>query len=172
MIYYCIFRDWGKCMLVRKENQIEIWSDVVKGNAKQCYIFTIFVFMATTFLTIQLDLDYTVGYTYIFIFCLIGLPTLLFSLLTFSNILIESKQPKLQLIVNEDFIEVYNKNNTFKIKLEQITNTDVRPHNLKYIYKITYKENNNLKDYEFPVSIINKGLVTVAINEYKNKVNV
>lgn len=157
-------------MLVRKENQIEIWSDVLKGNAKQCYIFTIFVFMATTFLTIQLDLDYTVGYTYIFIFFLIGLPTLLFSLLTFFNILIENEKPKLQLIVNKDFIEIYNKNDTFKIKLEQITNTDVRPHNLKYIYKITYKENNDIKNYEFPVSIINKGLVTIAINEYNNKV--
>lgn len=159
-------------MLVRKENQIEIWSDVIKGNAKQCYIFTVIGFILTTFFTIQLDLDYSVGYTYILVFCLIGLPTLFFSILTFFNILIENKEPKLQLIVNKDFIEIYNKNDTFKIKLEQIINTDVHPHNLKYIYKITYKENNNLKDYEFPVSIINKGLVTVAINEYKNKVNV
>jgi len=158
-------------MLVRKDNEIEIWTDVQeKGRAKKCFVTAIAVMVIFMFGTLVFDLDYSIKETYYFILIFVGFPPSLFLIAGFINLLNERQKTELRVKVNSDYIEINRKKQVKKISLGQISKVNAVSSKYENCIVIFYIEENSEKKYSFPISASNRGLVIIALKEYKQDI--
>lgn len=160
-------------MLVRKENEIEIWTDEPKkGQAKYCFIASAIVAVILSLLFSVFESDYTIKETYYALIFWVGLPTLMFVIAGFLNLMIERIKAQLIVKVNSEYIEMYEKKETKKILLEQINKVIMQYYTFKKGDTIAffYEEDNVEKTYFFRVPLVCRGLVKVALKECKKDI--
>lgn len=157
-------------MLIRNENEIEIWTEEhTERKSKYFFIASpiIAIVLCILFLEPVFGLDYSEKYFALFIFII--LPTLLFVITGFLNLIQEKTKPHLILKINNEYIEIYEKNEIKKILLKQINKVIMQYYTFKKGDTIAffYNEDNVEKVYFLRVSIANRGLVRIALKNYK-----
>ncbi len=160
-------------MLIRKENEIEIWTDTVeKGTAKKCFISAIIVAFFLLFLQFFLGLDYTIKETYYFIMFFVGAPSLLFIMAGLINLTTENEKSQIILRINAEYIEIFRKkkNKDKKILMKNLNKINKITSNYGSFIVFFYIENNKECKYDLPISTANKNLIENAIKEYNNNV--
>lgn len=152
-------------MLVRKDNEIEIWTDVMqKGTAKKCFIVSGLATIFFLFYAFQLGLDYSMKETQIFI-CFLLSPCFFVLICGFISLKAENNK-HLVLKINSEFIEINRKKDIIKISLKQISKLTTMTSLYGSFIVIFYRDDNIEKKYSFPISASNRGLVKIAIKEY------
>ena len=155
-------------MLVRKDNEIEIWTDTIeKGTAKKCFICAIIVIVFLLFLQLSLGLDYRIKETYNFIMFFVGVPSSLFIIAGLINLIKENKKSQLLLRINAEYIEILRKNKYKKILMGNLNRINKVSSNYGSVIVFFYIENNKECKYNLPISVVNKNLIEIAIKEYK-----
>lgn len=158
-------------MLVRKENEIEIWTDVPqKGQAKYCFIASVIVAVILLLLFLLFDSDYTIKETYYAMMFWVGMPTSLFIIAGFINLMNEKRKAELVLKINSNYIEIFRKNKEKKILMENLNKINKVISKYGSVIVFFYIENNKIYKYSLPVSGVNKNLIEIAIKEYKKDV--
>ena len=158
-------------MLVRKENEIEIWTDEPqKGQAKYCFIASAIVEVVLSLVFSVFDSDYTIKETYYVLMFFVGLPTLMFVIAGFLNLMNERIKAQLIVKVNGEYIEIYEKKGIKKILLKQINKVIMQYYTFKKgdTIAIFYEEDSVEKKYFLRVPMVCRDLVKVAMKEYKS----
>ena len=154
-------------MLIRKENEIEIWTDLPpKGQAKYCFIASAIVAVILLFGFSVFDLDYMIKETYYFMMFWVGMPTSLFVIAGLINLKNEKRKSELVLKVNPNYIEIFRKNKEKKILIENLNKINKVISKYGSVIVFFYIENNKTYKYSLPVSGANKNLIEIAIKEY------
>lgn len=157
-------------MLKRKNNEIEIWSDVIgKGNAQKCFISAILSLFILTFCVFLMKLDFSIPETYIFVGFFIGFPCLVMVLAGIIYLYREKNIPSIILKINREFIEIYGKKYV-KIELKKIDKINSVISEYGNFIVIFYKENDKKKKYSFEISPANRGIFNTAIMEYNKNI--
>lgn len=158
-------------MLLRKENEIEIWTDTIeKGTGKKYIIIgfiTMIIFMILAFF---MQMDFTKIETYIFIATIYFFPSYLILISGIIFIIRERKPARIITRVNKDFIQIYTKKENKKIMLNKITKVKKVSSSLGNFIVIFYNDNEKECKYSFEISTANKNLVVIAIKEYKSNI--
>lgn len=155
-------------MLIRKENEIEIWTDIPqKGQAKHCFIASAIVAVILLIIFSVFDLDYMVKETYYFMMFWVGIPTSLFVIAGLINLNNEKRKSELVVKVNPNYIEIFRKNKEKKILMENLNKINKVISKYGSVIVFFYIENNKIYKYSLPVSGANKNLIEIAIKEYK-----
>lgn len=158
-------------MLVRKDNEIEIWTDVPeKGQAKHCFVAAIVVAIILMIGFSGFEPDYTIKETYFALFIFVGMPTMMFIIAGFISLINEKEKTQLILKVNSEYIEIYEKKEIKKILLNQINKVIMQYYTFKKgdTIAIFYEEDSIEKTYFLRVPMVCRGLVKVAMKEYKS----
>lgn len=155
-------------MLIRKENGIEIWTDVPpKGLAKYCFIAAAIVAVILLCGFTVFNLDYMVKETYYFMIFWIGIPSSLFVIAGLISLNTEKRKSELVVKVNSNYIEIFKKNKDKKILMENLNKINKVISKYGSVIVFFYMENNKIYKYSLPVSGANKNLIEIAIKEYK-----
>lgn len=154
-------------MLIRKEKEIEIWTDVPpKGQAKYCFIAAAIVAVILLCIFTVFDLDYMVKETYYFMAFWVGGPASLFVIAGLISLNTEKRKSELVVKVNSNYIEIFRKNKEKKILMENLNKVNKVISKYGSFIVFFYMENNKIYKYSLPVSGANKNLIEIAIKEY------
>lgn len=157
-------------MLIRNENEIEIWNDTMKkGTGKNCIMIALIGMIIFILLTIGTGYDFTIIETYYFLGMLF-FPCFIILICGFIFIKRENTK-KLIAKINSNYVELYRKKNRKKqINIKQITKINKVSSLLGNFIVIFYKDNEKECKYSFEISIANKNLLMIAIQEYNNTI--
>ena len=156
-------------MLVRKENEIELWTDTMrKGTGKEAIAIGIGAIIILTVLMIIIGCDFSVVETY-YILGVLFLPCVMILICGFIFIKKENNQ-NLIARVNSEYVELFNKKDNKQIKIQQITKINKVSSSLGSFIVIFYSDNKKEQKYSFGISAANKNLFAIAIKEYNNDV--
>lgn len=156
-------------MLVRKENEIEIWTDTMKkGTGKATIAIGIGAIIILTVLMIIIGCDFSVVETY-YILGLLFLPCVIILICGFIFIKKENNK-NLIARVNSEYVELFNKKDNKQIKIQQITKINKVSSSLGSFIVLFYSDNKKEQKYSFGISTANKNLLAIAIKEYNNDV--
>ena len=145
-------------MLIRKDNEIEIWTDTVpKGTGKECLIIALLGAIFFLFFLLIMNVDFSIIETYYLLIMLLSPCILIFICGCIAK-------------VNDKYVILYKKNNERQINIEQITKINKVSSSLGSFIIIFYKNENKEEKYSFEVSCANKNLLAIAIHEYNNKI--
>lgn len=153
-------------MLIRKENEIEIWTDeIIKGEGKKTIIVGIFSAIIFPIIFLLAGFDFQTKETYIFL-AMLSLPGIL--ILICGKIFLNREKEDKYLIakINEDFIEITCKKENKNIKLDDIDKIKAYNIQLNIFYSIEGKK----QKYSFKISPANRGLIELALKEYKKDI--
>ena len=154
-------------MLIRKENEVEIWTDPIEKGKGKKYILAGFASVILFFaLAIMAQFNFNVIETYIFCF----LPGSLFFITAAIYRSAEKKPAVMEAKVNQDFIEIYTKKESKKIWLNSITKINKVISSLGSFIVVFYYENDKETKYSIEVSSANRNLFIIAIKEYKRDI--
>lgn len=153
-------------MLVRKENEIEIWTDTIeKGTGKKCIIISLVAMIIFTILIFFMGWDFSIKETY---YALVMLFFPCFIILICGFIFIKRENNKnLIAKVNSDFVELYRKKDTKQININQIAKINKVSSSLGNFIVIFYDDECK---YSFEISPANKNLLVMAIKEYNSNI--
>ncbi len=156
-------------MLIRKDNEIEIWTDTVpKGTGKKCLIIALVGAIFFLFVFFKMNVNFSIIETYYFLIMLL-FPCIL-SFICGCIFITNENNKKLIAKVNDKYVILYKKNNEKQINIEQITKINKVSSSLGSFIIIFYKNENKEEKYSFEVSYANKNLLAIAIHEYNNKI--
>ena len=156
-------------MLVRKENEIELWTDTMKkGTGKETIAIGIGAIIILTVLMIIIGCDFSVVETY-YILGLLFLPCVIILICGFIFIKKENNK-NLIARVNSEYVELFNKKDNKQIKIQQITKINKVSSSLGSFIVLFYSDNKKEQKYSFGISAANKNLLAIAIKEYNNDV--
>ena len=145
-------------MLIRKDNEIEIWTDTVpKGTGKECLIIALLGAIFFLFFLLIMNVDFSIIETYYLLIMLLSPCILIF----ICGCIFITKENNKKLIA---------KNNEKQINIEQIMKINKVSSSLGSFIIIFYKNENKEEKYSFEVSCANKNLLAIAIHEYNNKI--
>ena len=154
-------------MLIRKDNEIEIWTDTVpKGTGKECLIIALLGAIFFLFFLLIMNVDFSIIETYYLLIMLLSPCILIF--ICGCIFITKENNKKLIAKVNDKYVILYKKNNERQINIEQITK--INKVSLGSFIIIFYKNENKEEKYSFEVSCANKNLLAIAIHEYNNKI--
>lgn len=156
-------------MLVRKENELEIWTDrMPQGTAKKCFLVAIISAILFIFIFLNMGYDYSVKEIYIFLGLLLS-PCFIIAICGIV-FLYREKNEHLVMKVCIDNIEVYKKKNIKMIPINKIYKVNAVSSRYGSFIVLFYKENDIEKKYSFPISAANRNLVVIALKEYKKDI--
>ena len=156
-------------MLIRKENEIELWTDTMKkGTGKETIAIGIGAIIILTVLMIIIGCDYSVVETY-YILGVLFLPCVIILICGFIFIKKENNK-NLIARVNSEYVELFNKKDNKQIKIQQITKINKVSSSLGSFIVLFYSDNKKEQKYSFGISAANKNLLAIAIKEYNNDV--
>lgn len=156
-------------MLIRKDNEIEIWTDTVpKGTGKECLIIALLGAIFFLFFLLIMNVDFSIIETYYLLIMLLSPCILIF--ICGCIFITKENNKKLIAKVNDKYVILYKKNNEKQINIEQITKINKISSSLGSFIIIFYKNENKEEKYSFEVSCANKNLLAIAIHEYNNKI--
>lgn len=155
-------------MLIRKDNEIEIWTDTVpKGTGKECLIIALLGAIFFLFFLLIMNVDLSIIETYYLLIMLLSPCILIF--ICGCIFITKENNKKIIAKVNDKYVILYKKNNEKQINIEQITKIN-KVSSLGSFIIIFYKNENKEEKYSFEVSYANKNLLAIAIHEYNNKI--
>ena len=158
-------------MLKRKENEIEICTDILeKGNGKKCIIIGLITILIFIVLAILMKMNFSRIETYIFVVTIYFFPSYIFFISGIIYMYKEQKKERIVARVNKDFIEIYARKKIKKIRLNQITKLNQISSSLGTFIVIFYKDEGKEYKYSFEISRANKNLLVMAIQGYKRDV--
>ncbi len=156
-------------MLIRKENEIELWTDTMKkGTGKETIAIGIGAIIILTVLMIIIGCDFSVVETY-YILGVLFLPCVIILICGFIFIKKENNK-NLIARVNSEYVELFNKKDNKQIKIQQITKINKVSSSLGSFIVLFYSDNKKEQKYSFGISAANKNLLAIAIKEYNNDV--
>lgn len=152
-------------MLVRKENEIEIWTDgSIKGEGKKLIIIGIFAIIIFPVIFLLSGMNFQIKETYIFL-GMLSTPGIVILIYGYIFLKREKEEKSLVAKVNKDFIEIIRKKGNIKIELDKIDRVKSYTTQLNIFYK-----EEKTKKYLVTVSAANRGLIELALKEYKNDI--
>jgi len=153
-------------MLVRKEKEIEIWTDeATKGEGKKIIIIGIFAIIIFPIIFLLSGMNFQIKETYIFL-AMLSIPGVI--ILICGNIFLkrETKEKSLVAKINSDFVEFMCKKENKRIALDKIDKIKSYTTQLNILYNIEGEK----KKYLCTVSAANRGLIELALKEYKKDI--
>ncbi len=159
-------------MLVKKEDEREIWTDKLKDGTGMKFVFLAIIFMLlSVFLMILMGCNFSVIETYY----LLGIFLFPAFILLFGGLILKNREKedtKLIAKVNNEYVEMYEKKGTKKIGLNQITKINRVLSNIGNFLVFFYDENGKHVKYTFKCSDENTKLLLLAIQEYNKSIEV
>ena len=156
-------------MLVRKENEIEIWNDTMKkGTGKRTIIVGIGAIIFFPIIMMLAGTDFSIIETY-YILGFLSLPGIA---IIVSGLIFMKRENNEYLIarVNSNFVELYAKRSTKQINISQITKINKISSSLGSFLVLFYNNNGNEFKFSFEINSANKNLLVIAIKEYNKNV--
>lgn len=153
-------------MLVRKENEIEIWTDELqKGEGKKTIIVGIFAIIIFPVIFLLTGMNFQIKETYIFL-TMLSIPGVVILVCGYVFLKREKEEKSLVAKVNKDFIEIIRKKGNIKIELDKIVKIKSYTTQLNIFYDVE----GNKQKYLCTVSAANRGLIELALKEYKKNI--
>lgn len=160
-------------MEIRKEDNIEIWTDVPeKGTGKKYIIYGFVSIVIFILLVVLMRVDFTIIETYIFLFAILFIPSYLFFIAGIIFIVRERMPAKLIAKVNKDFLYIYSKKETKQIKIDQITKINKIFSREGDFLIIKYNENGKECKESLMLDRGYQRLIETAIQEYNSNVQI
>ena len=160
-------------MEIRKEDNIEIWTDVPeKGTGKKYIIYGFVSIVIFILLVVLMRVDFTIIETYIFLFAILFIPSYLFFIAGIIFIVRERMPAKLIAKVNKDFLYIYTKKETKQIKIDQITKINKILSRQGDLWVIKYNENGKECKESLMLDRGYQRLIETAIQEYNSNVQI
>lgn len=158
-------------MLVRKENENEIWTDTIKkGTGKKSIITDLIGMVIFTMLMVMMKCDFSNIETY-YVLGFLFLPC--FIILICGFIFIKKENNKyLVAKVNNSHVILYKRKDKKQINIQQIIKIKMVSSSIGSFVIIFYNDNEKECKYSFEVSASNKNLLAIAIKEYNNNVEI
>lgn len=160
-------------MEIRKEDNIEIWTDVPeKGTGKKYIIYGLVTIVIFILLVVLMRVDFTIIETYIFLFAILFIPSYLFFIAGIIFTVRERMPAKLIAKVNKDFLYIYTKKETKQIKIDQITKINKILSRQGDLWVIKYNENGKECKESLMLDRGYQRLIETAIQEYNSNVQI
>lgn len=157
-------------MLVRKENEIEIWNDAMeKGTGKRTIILGIGAIIFFPIIMMLAGIDFSIKETY-YLLGILSFPGI--GIIVSGLIFMKRENKHLIARVNSNFVELYSKKGTKQINTMQISKINKISSSLGSYLVLFYNDNGNESKYSFEISSANKNLLVIAIREYNDKVKI
>ena len=156
-------------MLVRKENEIEIWNDKPeKGTGKKYILLAIAGMLIVTSIAVLAPFDFSVAEAY-YVLAFLCSPCI-FLIILGCIFMKKEKTDYMIAKINKENIEICKKN--VKIPTQDIIRINKTITTIGSSLVIFYKSNEKERKYSLDVSPANKNLVANAIKEYNNNVEI
>jgi len=153
-------------MLIRKENEIEIWTDgLQKGEGRKTILIGIFAIVIFPVIFLLSGMNFQIKETYIFL-GMLSIPGIVILICGHIFLKRENKEKSLVAKVNKDFIEIISKKGKIKIELDKIVKIKSYTTQLNIFYNVEDKK----QKYLCTVSAANRGLIELALKEYKKNI--
>lgn len=159
-------------MLIRKENEIEIWTDTIeKGKGKKAVILGIVTIIFWVIVVASFPAGFSIKESY-YILGLFSFPS--FIIIISGLIIIKREKEGSNIIakVNNDYVILYEQKNEKQINIKQITKINKISSSLGSFLTLFYNENGQEKKYLFNISPANKNILVIAIKEFNKNVEV
>lgn len=155
-------------MIVKNENEIEIWNDGVNtGKAKETLLSAIALFVLFYICLYMINPEDFTMPDFLKIGGLIWL--IIMIILSFLLRRVEKQNKRLIAKINKEYIQIYKKK-TLKIEMSKIEKIKSVSGDMGNFIVILYKENDKTKKTKVAISQANIGLFETAIKEMNNEI--